>query len=474
MIPILYDNAETTFTSNGLGRLIDATSCQVTEERNGQYELIMQYPVGGQLYDQLIPGNYIAATHEDSDDIQPFEIYNVSAPLQGLITVNAWHISYKLNYIVCAPFTATTCANAVAGIATNSMNTNPFTFSTDKTMSASFSLKTPANARSVLGGMAGSILDIYGPGEFEFDKWAVKFHTNRGADNGVSIRYGKNIRSLDMQLDGSNKYNAVVPYWTNDETVVALDHVVTRTGQTADHVIALDMSSEFETAPTMAQLEAAAQTYIDASANYKIKDNLKIDIVPIWKAAEYQYNSNFDAIKLCDTVTIIYGKYNINATAKVIKVVYNTLLNRYDSIELGEPQTTLSQQIAADVSSDIMQQVPETAKRTIMGDLDAIKTGIGFAAAFKEVFLGQQTSSSSPKTFSVAGSTRALIVIFGAGSAYQGLYSITAASSGAISKVEILSAANVTVTVSTNTLTISDSSSTTIFVYALIFNGSIT
>ena len=59
MIPILYDADEQNFTSNGLGRLADAISCIVEEERNGIYELTMEYPVGGRHFGQLLMSNII-------------------------------------------------------------------------------------------------------------------------------------------------------------------------------------------------------------------------------------------------------------------------------------------------------------------------------------------------------------------------------------------------------------------------------
>jgi len=370
MIPILFSSSETAFRTQGLGRLLDARRCEVTEERNGQYELVMEYPTDGPLFDQIIPGNYIFATHDDNGDGQPFEIYQTSAPLDGWVTINAWHISYRLNSIVVKPFTAATCAGAIAGLYTNSMNANPFSFTTDKSVTATFKLDTPASVRSVMGGIQGSILDVFGAGEYEFDIWDVKLHQNRGANNGVVLRYGKNIRSLDLQYDASNKFNAVVPYWSNENVVVYVNHPVVRTGATVDRVIALDLSNQFEEQPSLADLEAAAQAYIDASTNYQVKDNLTIDFVPIWQTEEYKDVADAERVKLCDTVTIYYEKWGINATAKVVKVVYNTLLDRYSLIELGEPKTTLSQQIQSDVSGSILNQVPETVKRMVLNNFD--------------------------------------------------------------------------------------------------------
>lgn len=377
MIPILFDSTETAFTSQGLGRLIDARRCEVTEERNGIYELVLEYPTDGPLFNQIKPGNYIYATHDDKGDMQAFEIYRTSAPLDGWVIVNAWHISYKLNTIVVQPFTAANCAAAIAGVKTNSLNTNPFTFQTDKVVTADFALDHPEAARAVLGGMQGSLLDVYGAAEYEFDMFTVKLHQHRGANNGVVIRYGKNLRALDLELDASNRYNTVVPYWTNGDVTVYSTSLITKTGQTAGPAIPLDLSAEFEDAPTVAQLEAMAQSYIDGSTNYTIKDNLTINMVPIWQTEDFKNFAAVERVGLCDTVTIIYTKWNIEATAKVIKVVYNTLLDRYASIELGEPKTTLSQQIAADLSGGIKAEAQGAAIRAVDNLPDASATERG-------------------------------------------------------------------------------------------------
>lgn len=389
MIPKLYASTETAFISEGLGRLTDATRCEVTEERNGIYELVLEYPVGGPMINKIHVGCYIGATHDDDQDVQPFEIYKVSAPIRGVVTVNAWHISYKLNSVAVLPFTADSCANALAAIGTNSLNTNPFTFWTDKAVTAPFELTVPKNARNILGGEAGSILDVYGKGEYEFDKYTVKLWTNRGADNGVEIRYGKNLTALDYQQNGASVYNAVAPFWTNDSTTVYLDHLVVRTGETAGNAIALDLSGEFDEEPTAAQLEAAAQAYIDASDNYKIKENIKVDFYPIWEADELY---EFEKVRLCDTVTIIFEGYNIRAKAKAIKVVYDTLRDRYKYIELGEPKATFAQEVTALVSDNIMGSVEGLVKRTAADAIpDASTTERGLVNTGAQTFGGLKT-----------------------------------------------------------------------------------
>jgi len=358
MIPILFASSETSFTTNGIGRLADARKREVTEERNGQYELVLEYPITGPLMSSIQNGAFIYATHDDTKVPQAFEIYNVSAPLEGFVKINAWHISYRLNSIIVAPFSAGSCSAAMGAIVTNSINTNDFTFWTDKSVTANFATTIPASVRSILGGTQGSILDVFGTGEYEFDMYTVKLHASRGTNRGVTIRYGKNLTKLEQTVDASNMFNAVVPYWTSENSTVSLDHLVVRTGETAGRAVVLDMSRAFETEPTTVELEAAAQTYVDANANYQVNENIKIDFVQLWQTEEYKDVANLQRVYLCDTVNIYYSKLGINATAKVIKVVYDTLRERYNSMELGAPRVSLAQQIQTEVSSSILAEVP--------------------------------------------------------------------------------------------------------------------
>ena len=112
MIPILYDKSETAFTSGGLGFLSDCVSCTVTEELNGIFECEFEYPITGPLYSYLTEGNIIFATHDDTKAPQPFDIYSHSAPINGVVTYYAHHISYRLSNIIIGPNTYHTCAAA--------------------------------------------------------------------------------------------------------------------------------------------------------------------------------------------------------------------------------------------------------------------------------------------------------------------------------------------------------------------------
>ena len=193
MIPILYAGNETNFTSNGLGRLSDAISCKVTEERNGVFELEMTYPITGVHYDDIQENRIIYARTEDGGNAQAFIIYRITRPINGIITIDAQHISYLLNGIPVMPFNGSSLADTMSKIASNAVITCPFTFYTDISSSVAFSFSTVRSIRSLLGGEDGSILEVYGGYDYKFDNFQVRLLANRGSDNGVSLRYGKNL-----------------------------------------------------------------------------------------------------------------------------------------------------------------------------------------------------------------------------------------------------------------------------------------
>ena len=361
MIPILYDTSETSFTSNGLGRLADCVSCLVTEERNGIYECEFQYPVTGKHYTEMITnGGIVSVTHDATGDRQPFDIYKYSAPIDGIVTFNARHISYRLSGIVVQPFTAASCSAALQGISTNSLSTNPFTFWTDKNVNSTFTLSVPRSAKSLLAGQQGSILDIYGKGEYKFDKFDVKLYTNRGTNTDITIRSGKNITDALVEKDNGEYYNAIVPYWKGEDgTLVTLTSwYVVQSGETLKYCIPYDFSSDFETQPTELELQTKAETFLANNTPWLPKENIKVDFVQLWDTYDYKNYASLERVSLCDTVSIYYPKLGLtNASAKVIKVVYDTLRERFNEMELGEPQATFAETLVKPVSEAVESSI---------------------------------------------------------------------------------------------------------------------
>ena len=388
MIPILFPSTETAFTSNGIGRLTDAVSCKVTEERNGVYECEFEYPMTGKLYNELITnGGIIYCTHDDNGDPQPFDIYKRSAPINGIVKFYAHHISYRLNRVIVRPFTAASIADTMTALVTNSVNANPFTFTTNKTISSDFELAVPKNAREILAGSVGSLLDVYGKGEYKFDKWTVSLLTNRGTNSGVTIRYGKNLSEINHEIDDSECYNAVAPYWVGaeGETVYPSSVIVQSPSTTGDpKAVPLDLSTYYTEKPTEAELTQKALDYLASNEPWVPHENIKVDFIALWQTEDYKDLAPLLKVSLCDTVSVYYPKLGVTAAhEKVVKVVYDTLLERYDSIELGQTQASFAQTIQMSIA-DQLTGVPtiENVRTEISNSADLIAGNYGGYVVF--------------------------------------------------------------------------------------------
>jgi len=382
MIPILYEATETQFRSNGICRLTDCVSCIATEERNGIYECEFSYPISGRHYSDIKEGCIIYATHDETRMPQPFDIYKRSAPINGVVTFSARHISYRLSYAILQPFSAQSCIQAFSLMVAKSVTPNAFTFWTDKATAGAFSVNEPHSVKEVLGGVEGSILDVYGKGDYEWDKWTVKLHTNRGADNGVTIRYGKNLTDITHEIDTESVYNAVVPYWVGDGVLVTLPEwiysLATERGEDMK-CVTMDLSERFENAPTADQMRATADRLMRQNASYDPSENVEVDFVALWQTPEYERFSALQRVKLCDTVHVSYPALGVDVTKSVIKVTYDTLRERYSRIELGTPKTNFADVLKAATTASILPQVAtkSTIDAAVSAATNLIRGGAG-------------------------------------------------------------------------------------------------
>lgn len=358
MIPILYDNTETDFTSNGLGRLRDVIEAVVTEERNGVYELSFQYPVDGVNYDRIQCGRIVAVEHDESGDLQPFDIVGYSRPIKGVVTFHAVHVSYRQ----CALTVSGTNINSLADAFTllgNSSPANPFTYWTDKTSTGFLAAGdgVPHSVRSILGGMEGSILDSYG-GEYEFDKWTVRLWSSRGQVKPLTIRYGVNLMEYQEDVDYSNTYTACIPYWTgqddsgNDVTVKgSMQQTTYPSFNGTTRCIPLDVTDKFESKPTVAQVEAEGLAYINNNQTYLPEQNITVDFIRLSDSPEYEQFATLQTCKLCDSVNVVFPRYNMEGLFKIVKTEYDVLQERYQRMELGALSTSLAEALGINQES---------------------------------------------------------------------------------------------------------------------------
>ena len=352
MIPILYDEGETQFESGGIGYLADCTSCIATEERNGIFELEFSYPCNGPLFNQIRERRIIFATHDDTKIGQPFDIYARSEPIDGIVTFKAHHISYRLSDSVVMPFTATGCASAMKKVGENLISADTFNFYTNVPAYDEYKLTVPTICRDILGGDENSFLTTFGNYEFMFDKFNVYFYTKRGTNKNIEVRYGKNLIDFTHEIDRTDVYNVVVPYWFQEGSEGQPDVLVTLPEQYIQYssasvdffdAVPLDLSSDFDEQPTADELRAVATNQLRESFAWIPLETYEVNMAALWQTEEYKDFAPLQRVNLCDSILLYFPQYGMQAVReKVVKTVYNTLLDRYDEITLGELPPTFN------------------------------------------------------------------------------------------------------------------------------------
>lgn len=209
---ILFEENETLFQNLGLGLLRDARSCVVKETLNDSFELELQYPITGSNFSKITLNRIILCPPNPYSEPQPFRIDSISKPINGIITVKAVHISYDMNGIVVGPINGSTPKLALDQIQNKTILPHNFKFYTDLVGTKAFKTFNYYNMRSLLMGSSESILETY-EGEILFNKFNVYILAKRGSNKGASVRYAKNMKDINHEVNYERLYNGVYPYY---------------------------------------------------------------------------------------------------------------------------------------------------------------------------------------------------------------------------------------------------------------------
>lgn len=347
MSMFLHSSTETAFLSNGLGSLRDAIDAEVYEELNGQFELTMRYPVSGFLFSKISTDCYITAKPNPVSKPQPFRIYRITKPMGGIVTVYGRHMAYNMGKIIAQPFIPTDAKGAMQLIKEKAVPECPFTFQTDLDKEGIMLVMRPTDLWTILGSSEGAVLDVYG-GEYEFDGYAVMLHQRRGADRGVSVRYGKNLRSLEQDENVANVYTGVYPFWAKDDVFVQLPELyVSAEGNYPEQkLLPLDLSDQFEEAPTEDDLRAAASAYILTHDVGKPEISLTVDFVPLEQTEDYKGMEDVQQVLLGDTVGVYFPQLGVETSARAVATRYSPILGRYKNVTLGTVKPTVASTVA--------------------------------------------------------------------------------------------------------------------------------
>ena len=355
MIPILYGPDRV----SPLTYLSDAAACDVTEERNGVFELLLEIPTASEQYPLINNDCWIKAKPSDNGRDQFFRVYAVEKSMPGLAVVRAEHISYLLSaypvdFVELPGATATAAINFVLDRAAALLPYHHgFSGVSDIQLAGDFSVSA-VSARAALGGVQGSILQYYG-GEFEFDNQTVRLFRERGADRGVKIEYAKNLLALKASISTEDSFTGLFPFVKNEDSLLFLPERILWVDNNAGvqpRVLVRDFTFEVGEHPTETGLRAAAESYLSTNNINAPVVSMDVDFIHLWQSPEYEEFKDLERVALCDTVTVRHPDLGVDVSAKVVKTVYDTLRERYKKITIGSAKSNMAA-VLARVRSEI-------------------------------------------------------------------------------------------------------------------------
>lgn len=358
MRPILYEQNERVFDTNGMGILHDTISAEVTEVRNAEFELELKYPVGGEWASALTQNRYILVKPNDYDEPHAFRIYEVEKEVDSnQITVKAVTKTDELSGNIIKPLSIKSATPSAAWEQLKRVAVDPieYNFISDIQTAKDTNMDI-RNVLNAIAGEEGSFIDTWG-GEIKRTNNTIYLYSKRGKDHVTTIRPRKNLKNVKVKSSMAGKFTRILPYVTftpegeNEAEQVIYGDII-KSPHYDDYfvkrIVPLDLSSEFndssspkegekKKAPTPAQVTAKAQSYFTSKNKDADKPDLSVEVemIPLQDSTEWDRRiiQALEKIQLCDTVDVYVPKIDCDVTVKVRKIVYDALRERIIKIE---------------------------------------------------------------------------------------------------------------------------------------------
>lgn len=371
MLPRLYNANSTsrlTYRNNGLGFIKEARSCDVTEEKNGEYFLEATISGSDRLANVITDSMFIKAKPNDVDSPQLFEINKVVTSYGSdgkQIKVSAQHIkhiafnNYISNNVNYADDTGSP-TQIMRNVFSRLAMPNYFDFTSGIASSGTIDM-TDAPAKTlgeIIGGKENSLVSVF-DAELHYDNFNIELLASRGRASNHRIMFGHNISSYEQTLTNDASYSYIVGYAkvpayassssssSGSYKVITSTPVSTGSTRTFPKIKQIDFTSDLRncygndfkiingtlTPGIQNKLNSLTAEKLSEYSGIANKDvNIKIDYRP-----ELDRLNN---VGLCDTVNVVLGAGSI-IKAQVTKVKYDSLAERYAMIEVGDPKPML-------------------------------------------------------------------------------------------------------------------------------------
>lgn len=358
MKPVLFEHNVLDFSGHGLGTLADATSCKVSCEENGAYDLTMTYPIVGAHAKDLAERRIILAKPSPEENSQPFRIYKILRPMDGNLQVYAHHLSYDLNDCILKPISGRSLDSVISQLSGNVVGDCNFIFtydyptkeSTDDGTIGSFELEKPMTLRAaMLANSSNNIASTY-KGVWIFDGLKCTLKRKDVVDRGAVIKYGVNLIDLSQERSLEEVYTHVYPYWRGGKKnkYYDLSPIAATSITSFKKIYPLDLSSSYQKAPSDASMRQSAEEFIEKNELGQIPVNITASMVQLEKTLEYKNAKGIKKIARGDTVRVEYLRLGVGTSARITKTEFDVLSELYTFIGIGTIQQKLPKAVVKD------------------------------------------------------------------------------------------------------------------------------
>ena len=359
----LFGTTDTDFSSNG-DAVIQPFKAKVHKEDNGKFYLTVEADIS---YVDLLTANRIIVA-DTPQGAQAFRIKNPEKT-KSKITIKAPHISYDAeNYVIADSYVVDkNCNDALDHLNSATDNPSPFQTVSDISMVNSYRC-----VRTSLYDAFSTVLERWG-GHFVRDNYRFGIMSNIGRDNGVTVRYKKNLKEMTCTANWDNVVTKLMPVGKDG---LMLDEVylysktqydipftkVVSFNQNIDQDLYKDAEGHLDEVAynnaLVEDLRTQGQAYVDENCVPKVNYTLKANVEKL--------------TDIGDTIEVIDEPMSVDVTTHVISYDYDCILGKYTELEFGNFQQKVSG-LMDTVSSTIQQSVEQNNANLQVVFSDAIQ-----------------------------------------------------------------------------------------------------
>ncbi|EGO9797312.1 hypothetical protein DSM21_01760 [Enterococcus faecalis] len=374
MIPVIFKPGEKDFSTNGLGRLVDATRCEITEEANGKYELEMDYPAISRFSDYFENGYQIKAKPNDLEEYHIFEIKQTfKDTFTNSIVIYAQSRTYKLGnrQVRLVTVDNRNGAEAMKLIEQNMDEPCDIKLYSDINTASSTTFEA-RNVLNCIAGEQGSLLQYWG-GEIKREPFKLSLLRRRGRDNVGTVRYGKDLKGLTIKFDWQSIVTKVLPFAELQSGADGTSQRIYGNAVKSEYISKYpDVYAQYiqftedQGVKDIASLNKVASKYFTTlyPGSDKPKVSIELEIEKLTDSEEAKEFAKMRNYNLFDTFTVYHKLYDIDIQTKVTGIVYDALAEKTIKITAGDIQVAFYKQ----QSQDFQEAIKTLTKKEYMSD----------------------------------------------------------------------------------------------------------